>query len=108
MLWEKFAVAMATMCRVAPDRFASLDGLTKQNGRTIYVSKDESRIRESAEATKPVRIKDSIWFVNAQVSKHDAAILIDTSRNLLGLSASFSEELKQMTIDAKSLPHEYA
>lgn len=97
-LWLKFMRAMDAMHRVNPQKFSELEGLTKENGREIYVSSDERRISESASETKPVRLSNTQWFINAHIGQQDAPIIIDAARKLLGLSAGFGEELKKHTI----------
>ena len=106
LLWQKFARAMHAMYQIAQSRFSLLEGLTKEVGSTVYVSSEESRIRNSAQETKPIRIDDSIWFVNTHVSKVDAANIIDKARGLLGLSPDFGEELKKATILAEPLEYQ--
>jgi negative regulator of replication initiation len=98
-LWQKFGVAMNGLLKVAPDRFEALEGLTHENGRVIFVSREYAKIKNSGASANPKKLCNSDWWVNATGGSKDFEDIIDKSCQIMGLTPGFEAELKARTIN---------
>ena len=98
---EKFAICISLIQKSNPESFKKLDGFTKPNGRAIFISRSEQIIRESASSAKPVKLRDSDFWINIQGGQKDFEYLIDNICSALGYSPSFKSALIQKIVRPK-------
>ena len=97
-LCDRFVIAMAALLKLSPNQFQDLEGLTKEGGQIVFISSDKRKIENSAPASNPIKLPNGGWYVNASGGVKDFELILDLSRQRLGLPVGFVEELKRKTI----------
>jgi hypothetical protein len=83
---------------LAPDRFSELDGLTKEAGQVVFVSRNRRTIENTAPVTNPIKLPAGDWYVNASGGVQDFERILDLCQKRLDVPVGFMEELKRKTI----------
>ena len=70
-LKDRFLLCLLLAWRIDPDGFSKCDGITKEQGRAIFISRSKDQIERTSESARPEPLFDSGYFVNVQGGLND-------------------------------------
>jgi negative regulator of replication initiation len=96
-LKDRFLLCLLVAWRINPDGFSKCDGITKEQGRAIFISRSKDLIERTSESARPEPLFNSGYFVNVQGGLHDFEKLLDQICRKLNFSrtiySAFSKKM---------------